>query len=42
MAVLVTEPSRLSFDAIRDYAERVGGNFDLDTVQGQNTFRALL
>jgi len=22
--------------------ERVGGNFDLETVQGQNTFRALL
>jgi len=22
--------------------DRVGGNFDLDTVQGQNTFRALL
>jgi len=22
--------------------ERIGGNFDLDTVQGQNTFRALL
>lgn len=22
--------------------EKVGGNFDLDTVQGQNTFRALL
>lgn len=27
---------------IDSVTERVGGNFDLDTVQGQNTFRALL
>ncbi len=27
---------------IDSVTEKVGGNFDLDTVQGQNTFRALL
>lgn len=27
---------------IDSVTERVGGNFDLETVQGQNTFRALL
>ncbi|MBE0565659.1 MAG: hypothetical protein IH621_06880 [Krumholzibacteria bacterium] len=27
---------------IDSVTERVGGSFDLDTVQGQNTFRALL
>ncbi len=27
---------------IDSVTDRVGGNFDLDTVQGQNTFRALL
>ena len=27
---------------IDSITERVGGNFDLETVQGQNTFRALL
>ena len=27
---------------LRCVIDRVGGNFDLDTVQGQNTFRALL
>ncbi len=27
---------------IDSVTERVGGNYDLDTVQGQNTFRALL
>ena len=27
---------------IDSVTERLGGNFDLDTVQGQNTFRALL
>ncbi len=27
---------------IDSVTERVGGNFDMDTVQGQNTFRALL
>ncbi len=29
MSVRITEPSKLSFDAIRDYAERVGANYDI-------------
>lgn len=29
MTALITEPSKLSFDAIRDYAERVGENYDI-------------
>jgi len=29
-------------DVIDSVTDRLGGNFDLETVQGQNTFRALL
>ncbi|MBU8869466.1 MAG: hypothetical protein KOO60_01210 [Gemmatimonadales bacterium] len=39
----VDESIQLKLCAVIDsVTEKVGGNFDLDTVQGQNTFRALL
>jgi hypothetical protein len=39
----VQEDIILKLSAVIDsVTERVGGNFDLETVQGQNTFRALL
>jgi hypothetical protein len=39
----VEESIQLKLCAVIDsVTEKVGGNFDLDTVQGQNTFRALL
>ncbi len=39
----IDEPLVAKLCAVIDsVTEKVGGNFDLDTVQGQNTFRALL
>lgn len=39
----VDDSIQLKLCAVIDsVTEKVGGNFDLDTVQGQNTFRALL
>jgi hypothetical protein len=43
LQVEVDEPLLHKLCAVIDsVTERVGGNFDLETVQGQNTFRALL
>jgi hypothetical protein len=43
LQVEVDDPLLHKLCAVIDsVTERVGGNFDLETVQGQNTFRALL
>jgi hypothetical protein len=43
LQVEIEEPLLQKLCAVIDsVTERVGGNFDLETVQGQNTFRALL
>lgn len=42
MSDLVTEPSRLSYDAIRDYAERVGKHYAIYDRSGAGDVRALV
>jgi hypothetical protein len=42
MSSIVTEPSRLSYDAIRDYAERVGEHYDIYDRSGSGDVRDLV
>ncbi len=42
MSDLVTEPSRLSYDAIRDYAERVGEHYSIYKRGGRGDVRDLV
>ena len=42
MSLMITEPSRLSYDAIRDYAERVGSHYDIYERGGRGDVRELV